>query len=217
MEFKTLLCIGAVASALAAITANGQTSFDAKLISVDPSLTVNGTFNSGGTTQSYQSGVLNFTTTSQFGSFDFDAFCVEPDSNITVGQTLTYTIADNSQLTNSQKVAKLIGGFLSSTQSNADAAAVQWAIWEVTFESSSSFSLSNGNVKVTSTNPSLATQTLGNQYLANLENYTAAEIYYLKNPDFQNMVGYKPLTPVPEPASFGLLAFSGVLLLRRRR
>ncbi len=215
MKFKALLCIGAVAYGLAAITANGQ-SFDAKLISVDPSLTIKGTFD-GGTVQNRLAGVANFTTTSQFGNVDFDAFCVEPLATISVGQTLTYEVTSNSQLTNADKVAKLVGGFLSSSQSNADAAAVQWAIWEVTFENSSTFSLSNGNVNVGGSNPSLATRTLGNQYLTNINSYTAANIQYLTNSKFQNMVSFGPVNAIPEPSSLGLLALSSALMLRRKR
>ncbi len=217
MKIKALLCIGAAAYAVAAITANGQ-SIEITLNSISPALSVNGTFNNGGTTQNYTSGINNFTTSASTGSIDFDAFCVEPSAFITVGETLTYELTDNSQLTNSQKVAKLVGGYLGSTMSNEAAAAFQWAIWEVTSENSaSSFSLNDGNVRISGTNPSVNTRNLANQYLANINSYDSAEIYYLTNSKKQNMVGFKPGTAVPEPSSLGLLVLSGALLLRRKR
>lgn len=212
-QLALLVCAGAVTFAASVATSYGQ-SFDAKLVSISPALTVNGTFNNGGTFQNYASGVNNFTS-SDFGGFDFEAFCVEPNSFITVGQTLTYEVTSLSSLTNAEKVSKLIGGFLGSSQSAADAAAVQWAIWEVTTDGvSSPASLSDGPIRVASGE---STQTLGNQYLANIDSYTGAEIYYLTNSEYQNMVGYKHGDVIPEPASLGLVALSGILLLRRKR
>lgn len=216
MKHKALLCIGAVAYTLAAFTANGQ-SIEVKLISIDPSLTVNGTFDDGKTTRNYSSGVLQFTTTSLPSNLDFEAFCVEPSATIAVGQTLTYEVTSTSQLTNSEKVAKLVGGYLGSSKTKEDAAAFQWAIWEVTAENKKSFNLSNGNVRITSSGTNLATQELGNKYLAQIDSFSSADIAYLTNSKFQNMVGFKAGTAVPEPSTFGLAALAGVLLLRRKR
>jgi len=201
---------------MTAFTANGQTIIQAKLITISPTLTVNGTFNGGTTTKDYLSGVNKFTSTS-FGGLEFDAFCVEPNALIAIGQSLDYTVTPTSSLTNSDKVARLVGAYLGSSKTNADAAAIQWAIWEVTSENSSSLSLSNGNVNVSGSSPSSNTRTLGNQYLANINTFTAANITYLKNSQSQDMVAFSSTKPIPEPASLGMLAISGMLLLRRKR
>lgn len=205
-----LLCAGITTYVISVFAASGQT-LQTKLLSISPALSVNGTFNSGATTANYTSGVNNFANFSD-PLFNFQAFCVEPTAFISVGQTLTYEVTSLSLLTNADKVARLVGGYLASSKTADDAAAVQWAIWEVTAETSLTNSLSNGNVNITSS--SLSTQTLGNNYLANINSYTKANITYLTNSPYQNMVA---ITPIPEPASLGLLALSSLTLLRRRR
>src|SRR5690606_9529949 len=89
---------------------------------VNPGLSVNGTFD-GSHYQDWISGVA---------SFDFfDAFCVDPYERIDYNETLVYQIQDPSSLNNYESISRLIGGYLGSSRSNEDAAAVQWAIWEL--------------------------------------------------------------------------------------
>jgi hypothetical protein len=205
-----LWCVAFSAYAFSSFAAHSQT-LEAKLISISPALSVNGTFNGGSTTANYTSGVNNFVNLSD-SLIEFDAFCVEPTAFISVNQTLTYQVSDLSHLTNADKVARLVGGFLGSSKTAADAAAVQWAIWEVTSDAGNPHNLSNGKVQVSSAN--LSTQTLGNKYLANINNFTKANITYLTNSKYQNMVAF---TPIPEPTTLGLAALSCFTLLRRRR
>ena len=211
MKHTALLwCVASTAYAFSSFAANGQT-LEAKLISISPALSVNGTFNGGSTTANYTSGVNNFVNLSD-SMLEFDAFCVEPTAFISVGQTLTYQVSDLSHLTNADKVARLVGGFLGSSKTAADAAAVQWAIWEVTADAGNPHSLNDGKVQVTSA--SLSTQTLGNKYLADINSFTKAKITYLTNSKYQNMVA---ITPIPEPTTLGLASLSCLALLRRRR
>lgn len=166
---------------------------------------MNGTFDNGSFVQDYPSGVLDFT--------DFGAFCVEPLEDLSFGQTVVYQIQDSGTLDNSSTISRLIGGYLSSPKTGLDAAAVQWAIWEVTAESLSSFSLLDGNVRIT-TPVSQSVATLANQYLANVNSYTPVNLVYLTNDTHQDIVSWNA---IPEPTSVGLAALSGVFLLRRRR
>ena len=201
---KLLICAVAVAAAFAAAKAKGQ-NLPATLIGVNPGLPVTGTINNGSFIQAYPSGVLNFS--------EFDAFCIEPSQGISFGESLVYQIQNPLSLTTSNTIARLVGGYLASSQSADDAAAVQWAIWEITTETLASYSLADGNVRITSPQ-NLNTLTLANQYLAQAPNFTPANVTFLTNATRQDVVTWQA---VPEPASVGLLALSGLLLFRRRR
>ena len=196
--------MAATAAAFVAVAAQGQ-NFPATLVGVSPGLAVTGTVDNGSFTQEYPSGVMHFT--------DFDAFCVEPTQAVSFGETLVYQVQDPSSLGNYDKIARLVGGYLSSSQTAADAAAVQWAIWETTTETLSSPSLLDGNVRI-STPVSQDTAALANLYLAKLDTFSPATLTYLTNPTRQDIVTW---STVPEPGSAGLAALSALMLLRRRR
>ncbi|QTN33526.1 PEP-CTERM sorting domain-containing protein [Akkermansiaceae bacterium] len=70
---------------------------------------------------------------------------------------------------------------------------------------------------MTNTSPSSSTRALANQYLTNINSYSAANITYLTNSKYQNMVGFSGSKAIPEPATLGLVALSGLMLLRRKR
>lgn len=147
------------------------------------------------------------------GIADFGAFCVEPLQDLSYGQTLIYQVQNTSTLANANTIARLVGGYLASSRTNLDAAAVQWAIWETTTESLATDSLFTGDVRIIgSANASLAN--LANQYLANVNSYAPATLSYLTNSTSQDVVTW---TTVPEPTSAVLGGLSCLLLLRRRR
>lgn len=154
---------------------------------------------------------MNFTDVGT--STGFSAFCVQPLQDISYGETLVYEIQSPLSLANSDIIARLVGAYLSSPPSDQTAAAVQWAIWEVTTETTAVESLFNGSVKIIEPAGS-ATATLANQYLANVMNYSPVALTYLSNPTRQDVVTWNV---VPEPATAGLAALSGLFLLRRRR
>lgn len=198
---KLLICAVAVAAAFASVNAQGQT-LSATLIEINPAVSVTGTFN-GTNFYTFPAGLLDFQ--------EFDAFCVEPLEVLSYGQSLTYQIQNPSFLTTYNDISLLVGGYLASSKSAEDAAAVQWAIWEVTNDASP-FSLLDGAVKIAVGNADIAN--LANQYLTNRTNFTPAALTYLTEPTFQNVVSWNA---VPEPASAGLAALSGLLMFRRRR
>lgn len=201
---KLLICAIAVVSAIAAAKAKGQ-NLPATLIGIKPGLAVTGTVDNGSFSQAYPSGVLEFT--------DFDAFCIEPTQGISYNETLIYQIQNPLSLTNSDLIARVIGGYLNSSQSDQEAAAAQWAIWEITTENLTSYSLSSGNVQISQIeNQNIIL--LANQYLAQANNFSPANVTFLSSPDRQDVVTWNM---IPEPASAGLLALSSLLLLRRRR
>ncbi len=201
---KLLICAVAVSAALAAVKAQGQ-NISATLVDIDPVLAVTGTVDNGSTNPTNPAGVLHFN--------EFSAFCVEPTQSISYGETLVYQVQDPSSLGNYDKISRLVGGYLESSKDAANAAAVQWAIWETTNETVSSPSLLDGNVRI-STPISASTAILANQYLANINTYTPVAITYLSNPTRQDVVTWNV---VPEPGTAGLAALSALLMLRRRR
>ncbi len=208
---KLLIGAVAVAAAFAAARAKGQ-SLPATLIGVDPGIGVTGTLDNGSFFQEYPSGVMKFT--------DFDAFCIEPTQGISYGDSLVYQIQNPLSLGTTDLISRLVGGYLAAlntplTEAEVaqNAAAVQWAIWEVTTETLNPFSLDNGNVRI-SASLNQDTINLANQYLANTANFNPANVTFLTNTDRQDVVTWNA---VPEPTSVGLIALSGLLILRRRR
>lgn len=201
---KLLIAAMAVAAAFAAVNAQGQ-NLNAELLRIDPYLAVEGTFNDGINNENMPVGVLKFS--------EFDAFCIEPLQPLGFPETLVYQINNPLSPENSDRVARLIGGYLSSPQSPEDAAAVQWAIWETTTEALLQPSLASGNVRITSLDHQ-STSALADFYLANVQSYSPVAVTFLTNADRQDVVTWNV---VPEPTSAGLAALSGLLLLRRRR
>lgn len=199
---KLLVSAVAFAAALAAAKANGQ-NLTVTLNGFNPAVAVQGTIN-GKDIVDYPSGLMNFS--------GFDGFCVEPLQSLAIDETLVYQIQTPASLANSDKIARLIGGYLQSAGTAQDAAAVQWAIWETTTEPLGS-SLYGGNVRITSLdNNDVAL--LANQYLANFQSYNPVTLTYLTNELRQDVVTWQV---VPEPTSAGLAALSALFLLRRRR
>jgi uncharacterized protein (TIGR03382 family) len=208
MKTTLLLCAVGLASFAFSGKAVSQT-ITTTLVEISPNVPVHGSLD-GSYFQNYPSGTLLFN--------DFQAFCVEPGQGLSYGQTLTFDLQDPQDLVNSVAISKLVGGFLASGGTALDAAAVQWAIWEVVAELSPSRSVTDGNVILSPGSPSNpdgdAVASLANQYLAKIDTFAPANIYYLSHPEYQNVVTW---TVVPEPGSAALAALSALVLFRRRR
>jgi hypothetical protein len=209
MKTKHLLCAVGAAAALMLQSAHSQT-LTVDFVEINPNVAVNGAFYGTGSFTEIASGIVKFET--------FDAFCAEPFQSLADGISVVYDIQDPATLTNSGTVASLIGGYLASGRTNLDAAAVQWAIWEVVAETSGTFSLSSGNILIganTAGSPNSSdVAALASQYLANVGSYTPANLTYLTNSTYQNVVTWQV---IPEPSTVGLLGLSALVLIRRRR
>ncbi|HVJ45296.1 MAG TPA: PEP-CTERM sorting domain-containing protein, partial [Luteolibacter sp.] len=109
--------------------------------------------------------------------------------------------------------------FLASSMSVVDAAAAQWAIWEVVAELSPTKSLADGNVRIAALDAEDAEVALRADYfLANIDSFNAVPMIYLTNPEGQDIATYMVIPGVvPEPATAALFALSGLALFRRRR
>jgi len=197
--FKLLLGVAAIAAAFAAASARAQ-SLPATLNGLGPQLLTSGTYD-GVNYSTRNAGILKF----DFG----DAFCVEASQGLGFPETLVYDIQDPLNLISHDTISKLVGGYLASGQTDLDAAAVQWAIWEV-IQDGTGGSLSTGSVRVADASVS----SLANDYLSNVDTYTPVRLTYLTNPNRQDVVTWGM---VPEPGSLTLVGLSALALLRRRR
>lgn len=200
---KTRLLFGAMTVAgLLGVSVAGAQTLNTKFIDISPALDVTGTVD-GGNQRDLFVGVMNFDS--------FQGFCVEPLAGMTYGQNYTYELATApAVLPRADFVNRLITAYNESPQSARDAAAIQWAIWEVIIEDDANFSLSNGQGKV-SISSALEVATLANSYLANLASYQPASTSYLISANGQDVI------TIPEPSAFLMALLSSAVLFRRRR
>lgn len=198
MKLNCICGIAALTALAAASPISGQTLTDT-FISIEPGVSAKGTFD-GTNFRFVNSGIVQFT--------GFEAFCIEPLQGISVGEEVTYDIAyDYSTPEISGAIAKLTGGYYASGQSDLEAAAAQWAIWELLLDGPAG-SLFTGKAQLMD----LEVAVLANEFLAQLPNLPVTDVMFLTHPTRQDIV-----TTIPEPASLGLLAASCLLLPRRRR
>jgi|GEM_PF-1690110 len=215
---KLLLCAVSIAAAVVASKAHSQ-SFEViyKDPGISPGIGVVGSINGNVLAEpGFPSGVMNFTDAPGGDVIaDFQAFCVEPQIQMDYGTQLVYTVS-TTQLQNSDTISLLIAAYLASgDSSDLNAAAVQWAIWEVTNESvSSSYSLLDGDVFITDTDTSIAAA--ANNYFTLIQNPNLAPVAltYLTNDQHQDVVTWNL---VPEPGSAALALLSIAALIGRRR
>ena len=186
--------------------------------------------NSGASWQSVAAGRMAFrVVTASEAGFDagdlFYAFCIEPFEY--VGGTTTYNVASLADgttfiggmgATKARLVSQLMARFrpeIGGSISGLDAAALQFAIWEVVAENSGSFSLAAGSARFQSMTDAGAV-TLGQSYLDALTpgGPTHARLRAIIKRGAQDQ-----LIEVPEPGMIGLLGLglAGIAVGRRRR
>lgn len=182
----------------------------ATYLTVSPYEQLSGSFD-GVTFNTKTAGVLNF---------DYaDAFCVEPLQF--VSGTVNYLIQPNSSLPNSESIAKVAGAYLASSRTSRDAAAAQWAIWEIVTDGLNSPSFRDGNLKIFFR--SRGNQPVGSEEterkaleyisLSQLPGTPSASLLYATHPTSQNVVF---LIPEPSGVFLGALGITSLLLRRRR-
>lgn len=203
MKTKLLFCAICVVSVFGSTHSQAQT-LNAQLIDISPGLNVSGSFNGVNNWDLYV-GALNFDT--------FQAFCTEPLVGTSYGETYTFQVTNSAVLSHSNEVSRLLTAYYASPQDNLNAAAVQWAIWEVIVESGPSYSLTTGAGQVyVSATDTYGVAALANNYLANMGSYAPATTRYLVANDGQDVIQV-----VPESSALLLAAISSSTLLFRRR
>lgn len=197
---------GALICSVVALPAQTLT---ATLNTVSPYEQLSGSFNGGTSFDLKTAGVLDF---------DYaDAFCVEPLQP--VSGTVVYDLQPKSSLMNSASIAKIMGAYLASSKSSREAAAAQWAIWEIASDGISSPSFRNGSVQIffdrRASVQALGTETKALQYLSlsQLPSTPSAPFLYATHPTMQNVVF---MIPEPSSAFLGALSITALLIRRRR-
>lgn len=156
------------------------------------------------------------------GTFDlndesFVSFCVEVTQYAAAwGSSASYTEASFSS-TIASNLTNLANKYYSSVSDSLTSAAFQMAVWEIVLEDSGTFNLTSGafQLKNSATAINLAQSWLdgiNDDSVAATGNYS---LRYLQNGKYQDML---VLTPVPEPATYGMLLLGmGLIGLFARR
>lgn len=172
-------------------------------------------------TGTVQAGMFHLTGTPGLG--EFVAFCVEltqrlqnpQDYNINPNLFSASKAADISKLFGSA----LMGGKMETVfDTAAEAAGFQIALWEVVYETGSSYDMASGSFKAWGFDNNAALSAAVNDkakdYLDGMANAPMPVLLFLENDDYQDLV-----TVVPLPAAGFLLAFglAGLGLAGRRK
>lgn len=166
-------------------------------------------------------GLFHLTGTPGLG--EFVAFCVEltqqlnnpQDYNVNPGLFSAAKVADISKLFGSA----LMGGTMENVfDTAAEAAGFQIALWEVVYETGSSYDMAAGSFKASGFGSNTALNDAVNdkaaEYLGGMANASMPQLLFLENDEYQDIV-----TVVPLPAAGFLLAFgiAGLGLAGRRK
>jgi hypothetical protein len=147
-----------------------------------------------------------------YNAIRLTAYCVDLDHWLK--NSWDANPASVSTVNGGLEAAWLYDHFAGSVTTNAQAAGLQIAIWEVVDDSGSSFSLNDGNFRLTgSATVAAAAQGYLNALPADLSGYTTSSFIVESgiNPRSQNLI-------VPEPACLVLLATAlPIMILGRRR
>lgn len=183
----------------------------------------------GSTTSTFFAGQINMSFTGGAGTpagyaQTFNAYCANIQNSLQspmdVALRSTDDLTRNSISPNSgKKAAWLFNNYGGTIDSNTKGAALQIAIWEALYDSSSN--LSDGYFKLNTSDAALTSQV--NTYLTGLQNNysaTTATWFQPTNPsNSQDLIG-QASSIVPEPGLLSLFAgtsMSGLMLLSRRR
>lgn len=176
------------------------------------------TMDDGATHKSTFAGEMKLKLTSAEGIAEFIGYCV--DATITVSNnTWGVQILNTDSLNpNGARIANAVNTKAFQVNNNAKATALQLVIWELLYETSGNFDITEGVFRATKTDGTQLSSTVINEANTILAlQGTSVAPYYLADLNGNTRSSQSFVAPVPEPATLTALGLFGLAAMARRR
>lgn len=221
---KRILSLSMIAALSTAALAEDCTTL--KFLGTGPGRNLKMSYNGGSSFANVFGGVLRMKLTQDNVASELFGYCGDVKTRMVSGNFCVTPSTTNDLGDRGAKAAHLINkyAFGIMSESNADARndkafALQLVVWETLTEESNVFNLGNGSFRAKAAGGgdfTVAQKALIDTYM-NDQGASVATYYKSALDNCENPVSQSVITPVPEPATIGVLAAGALALLRRRK